>query len=135
LKCFRDMSYKRHKGKFSFSNKTIDKSIPATRCRWYPFSKIEEKKIMFFNSLRFCNGSRQICYTLQYYGFSQFFLYGTFFFLAQLYQRHDLLPRTIQYNMYKFSNSTKYPIFLSRLVTIRGPECLHVTPDSSVSVM
>jgi len=34
-----------------------------------------------------------------------------------------------------FSNNTKYPIFLSRLVTIRGPECLHVTPDSSVSAM
>ena len=44
--------------------------------------------------------------------FSQFFLYVTFFFLAQLYQRHDLLPRTIQYNMYKFStNSTKYISF------------------------
>ena len=79
---------KRHKGKFNFSNKTIDKSIPATRCCWYPFSRIEcckwfkDKSVTRYNIMIFHN----------------FFLYVTFFFLAQLYQRHDLLPRIIQYN-------------------------------------
>jgi hypothetical protein len=36
VKCFA-MCLCKTQGEIYFSNKTIDKSIPATRCRWYPF--------------------------------------------------------------------------------------------------
>ena len=39
------------------------------------------------------NGLKTSLLHVQYYDFFlQFFLYVTFFFLAQLHQRHDLLP-------------------------------------------
>ena len=94
---------KRHKGKFNFSNKTIDKSIPATRCCWYPLSRIEKK-----NCLRCCKWFKDKSVTrYNIMIFHNFFLYVTFFFLAQLYQRHDLLPRVIQYNTIQYVNIFK----------------------------
>jgi len=38
------------------------------------------------------NGLKTSLLHVQYYDFFTIFLYVTFFFLAQLHQRHDLLP-------------------------------------------
>ena len=85
---------KRHKGKFNFSNKTIDKSIPATRCCWYPFSRIEcckwfkDKSVTRYNIMVF-----------------------TIFFIRHIFFLSTVIPKTWSsspYNTIQYNTICKY---------------------------